>query len=66
MTFGKCDTENQSIKLSANGNIDADEDLSDVSYKFIATLKSKELNRVIPIISLKNPFSMIQGVDFDL
>jgi hypothetical protein len=44
MTFGKWDTENQSIQLSGHGTIDADDNLPEVTYKFNATLKFKELN----------------------
>jgi hypothetical protein len=44
MTFGNWDTENQSIQLSGHGTIDADDNLPEVTYKFNAILKFKELN----------------------
>jgi hypothetical protein len=44
MTFGKWDTENQSIQLSGHGIIDTDDNLPEVTFKFNATLKFKELN----------------------
>jgi hypothetical protein len=44
MTFGKWDTETQSINLSGHGSIDEDDNLPEVIYKFNATLKFKDLN----------------------
>jgi hypothetical protein len=44
MTFGKWDTETQTIQLNGHGSIDEDEDLPEVVYRFNATLKFKDLN----------------------
>ncbi len=44
MTFGKWNTENQSILLSGHGIIEADDDSPEVIYRFNAFLKFKELN----------------------
>jgi hypothetical protein len=44
MTFGKWDTTTQSIELTGHGIIDADDDLPEVSYKFNALLKFKDIN----------------------
>lgn len=43
MTFGKWDSENQSISLTGHGIIDADDNLPEVNYNFRANLKFKEL-----------------------
>jgi hypothetical protein len=44
MTFGKWDSANQSIQLTGHGTVDAGENLPQVTYKFNAILKFKELN----------------------
>jgi hypothetical protein len=44
MTFGKWDTENQSIHLTGHGVIDPEDNLPALAYKFDATLKFKGLN----------------------